>query len=409
MSHLSNVWFKVTDLQVTHGKGCRVTTTDGAEYLDFAAGIAVNSTGHAHPRVAAAIAAQADKFIHAQINVFTHDLAEPLASEAERHHARGHRHVLLRELRCRDHRGRREAREAGHQAPERHRVPGVVPRPDPHGDGDDHLEDRLPGRPCPLPGGVFVSPFPDPLASDQEATINAALKAFDRLLLAETAPSETAAVIMEPVLGEGGYIPAPKPFLEGIAARCREHGILFIADEVQSGFGRTGNWFAIEGYDVEPDIICMAKGIASGFPFAALGTRRELDDLWPKGSHGGTYGGNVLGCAAALATIEIMSEPGFLDNVRSRGQQLRDALAELQQFHPVLRQVRGPGLMVGTSFDDPARVPKVVQHCLHEGRLILMNAGTYGNVIRWMPPLVVTADEIDEAVQAFANALKATA
>jgi 4-aminobutyrate aminotransferase-like enzyme len=153
----------------------------------------------------------------------------------------------------------------------------------------------------------------------------------------------------------------------------------------------------------------MAKGIASGFPFAALGTRRELDDRWPKGSHGGTYGGNVLGCAAALATIDVMSEPGFLDNVRARGQQLRDALAELQQFHPVLRQVRGPGLMVGTSFDDPARVPKVVQHCLHEGRLILMNAGTYGNVIRWMPPLVVTADEIGEAVQVFANALKATA
>jgi 4-aminobutyrate aminotransferase len=216
-------------------------------------------------------------------------------------------------------------------------------------------------------------------------------------------------VIMEPVLGEGGYIPAPKPFLEGIAARCREHGILFIADEVQSGFGRTGNWFAIEGYDVEPDIMCMAKGIASGFPFAALGTRRELDDLWPKGSHGGTYGGNVLGLRGRARDDRRHERAGFLDNVRSRGQQLRDALAELQQFHPVLRQVRGPGLMVGTSFDDPARVPKVVQHCLHEGHLILMNAGTYGNVIRWMPPLVVTADEIDEAVQAFANALKATA
>ena len=253
-----------------------------------------------------------------------------------------------------------------------------------------------------------MAPFPDPLASNQEATIAASLKAFDRLLLSQTAPSETACVILEPVLGEGGYIPAPKAFVEGIVARCREHGIMFIADEVQSGFGRTGNWFAVDALGIEPDIICMAKGIASGFPFAALGTRRELDEHWPTGSHGGTYGGNPMGCAAALATIEVMSEPGFLDNVRARGQQLRDGLSELKERYPVLRQVRGPGLMVASSFEDPARVPAVIQHCLREGRLILMNAGTYGNVIRWMPPLVVTSAEIDEAVSAFANALKAT-
>ncbi len=184
---------------------------------------------------------------------------------------------------------------------------------------------------------------------------------------------------------------------------------MFIADEVQSGFGRTGNWFAVDRYDVEPDIICMAKGIASGFPFSALGTRRELDDQWNKGSHGGTYGGNPIGCAAALATIEVMSEPGFMDNVRSRGSQLRDALSELKERYPVLRQVRGPGLMVGASFEDAARVPAVIEHCLREGRLILMNAGTFGNIIRWMPPLIVTAAEIDEGVEAFAAALKATA
>jgi 4-aminobutyrate aminotransferase-like enzyme len=212
---------------------------------------------------------------------------------------------------------------------------------------------------------------------------------------------------MEPVLGEGGYIPAPRAFIEGIAERCREYGIMFIADEVQSGFGRTGNWFAVDQFDVEPDIICMAKGIASGFPFAALGTRRELDDQWPTGSHGGTYGGNPIGCAAALATIEVMSEPGFLDNVRTRGSQLREALSELKELYPGLRQVRGPGLMVATSFEDQGVVPGVIEHCLREGRVILMSAGTEGHVIRWMPPLIVTAAEIDEAVNAFANALKA--
>lgn len=408
MSHLSNVWFKVTDLQVATGRGCRVTTADGHEYLDFAAGIAVNSTGHCHPKVTAAIAAQAERFIHAQANVFTHDLMEPLAAKLNDITPPSIDTFFFANSGA-------EITEAAvklaKQITKRQNV--IVFQGSFH--GRTHLAMAMTTSKtiyraghAPLPSGIFVSPFPDPLASDQEATINASLRAFDRLLLTQTAPSETAAVIVEPVLGEGGYIPAPAAFIEGIAQRCREHGIMFIADEVQSGFGRTGDWFAVDRYDIEPDIICMAKGIASGFPFSALGTRRELDDQWTKGSHGGTYGGNPIGCAAALATIDVMSEPGFMDNVRSRGNQLSDALSELKEHYPVVRQVRGPGLMVGVSFEDAARVPAVLDHCLREGRLILMNAGTYGNIIRWMPPLVVSAAEIDEAVEAFAAALKAT-
>ena len=137
-------------------------------------------------------------------------------------------------------------------------------------------------------------------------------------------------MIIEPVLGEGGYCPAPPAFLHGVVERCRAHGILFVADEVQTGFGRTGRMFAVEHYDVEPDVICMAKGIASGFPLSALGTRRELDDRWPTGSHGGTYGGNPIGCAAALATIDVLTAPGFLDDVVARGEQLASGLRELQ-------------------------------------------------------------------------------
>ncbi|HSH11330.1 MAG TPA: aminotransferase class III-fold pyridoxal phosphate-dependent enzyme [Ilumatobacter sp.] len=408
MSHLSNVWFKVTDLQVATGRGCRVTTVDGHEYLDFAAGIAVNSTGHCHPKVTAAIAAQAERFIHAQANVFTHDLMEPLAAKLNDITPPSIDTFFFANSGA-------EITEAAvklaKQVTKRQNV--IVFQGSFH--GRTHLAMAMTTSKtiyraghAPLPSGIFVSPFPDPLASDQEATIHASLRAFDRLLLTQTAPAETAAVIVEPVLGEGGYIPAPAAFIEGIARRCREHGIMFIADEVQSGFGRTGDWFAVDSYDIEPDIICMAKGIASGFPFSALGTRRELDDQWTKGSHGGTYGGNPIGCAAALATIDVMSEPGFMDNVRSRGNQLRDALSELKEHYPVVRQVRGPGLMVGVSFEDAARVPAVLDHCLREGRLILMNAGTYGNIIRWMPPLVVSAAEIDEAVEAFAAALKAT-
>jgi 4-aminobutyrate aminotransferase len=408
-SHLSQVWFKVTDLQVASGRGCRVTTTDGHEYLDFAAGIAVNSTGHAHPKVAAAIAAQAERFIHASVNVFTHDLLEPLAAALNGITPPSIDRFFFANSGA-------EITEAAvklaKQATGRPNV--IVFQGSFH--GRTHLAMAMTTSKtvyraghAPLPSGVFVSPFPDPLASDQDATITASLKAFDRLLASQTAPSETACVILEPVLGEGGYVPAPPAFVQGIAERCRAHGILFIADEVQSGFGRTGHWFAVDALGVEPDIICMAKGIASGFPFAALGTRRELDERWPTGSHGGTYGGNPMGCAAALATIDLMSEPGFFDNVRARGQQLRDGLSGLKEYFPDLRQVRGPGLMVATSFEDPARVGPLLRHCLTEGRLILMSAGTHGDVIRWMPPLVVNAGEIDEAVHTFASALKATA
>jgi 4-aminobutyrate aminotransferase len=408
-SHLSNVWFSLTDLKVSHGKGCWVTTTTGEEYLDFAAGIAVNSTGHAHPHVAKAIADQAQRFIHAQVNVFKHDLLEPLAAKLTELTPGAIDTFFFANSGA-------EITEASvklaKQATKRPNV--IVFSGSFH--GRTHLAMAMTTSKtgyraghAPLPSGIFVAPYPDPLAADQDAEVKRALYGFDHLLKAMTAPDETAAVILEPVLGEGGYIPAPAAFMHGIVERCKAHGILFIADEVQSGFGRTGRMFSVEHYGIEPDIICIAKGIASGFPFAALGTRRELDDKWPTGSHGGTYGGNAMGCAAALATIDVMTAPGFLDNVRTRGEQLWNGVRELQKEHKTILDVRGPGLMVGTEFDDAARVAAVQKHCLEEGRLILMNAGTYGRVLRWMPPLVVNEEEINIALRAFENALKATA
>ena len=408
-SHLSNVWFSVTPLQVSHGSGCWVTTTDGEEYLDFAAGIAVNSTGHAHPKVAAAIGAQAQRFIHAQVNVYRHDLLEPLAAKLAELAPGAIDTFFYANSGAEITEG---AVKLAKQVTKRPHV--VVFSGSFH--GRTHMAMAMTTSKTgyraghsPLPAGVFVAPYPDPLAEDHDAEVARALFGFDHLLKSMTAPDETAAVILEPVLGEGGYIPAPPAFIHGIVERCREHGILFIADEVQSGFGRTGKMFAVEHYGIEPDVICMAKGIASGFPFAALGTRRELDDKWTKGSHGGTYGGNAMGCAAALATIEIMQEPGFLPNVVARGEQLQAGIRELQREHPVITQVRGLGLMVGTEFSDPARVSAITQHCLQEGHLILMNAGTYGRTLRWMPPLVVNEREIDLALAAFGAALKATA
>jgi 4-aminobutyrate aminotransferase len=409
MSHLSGVWFKVTDLEVVSGRGCRVTTRDGEEYLDFAAGIAVNSTGHCHPTVVAAIAEQAARGIHLQANVYTHDLLEPLAARLAGLAPGAIDTFFFANS------GAEITEAAVKLAKQATGRPNVIVFAGSF-HGRTHLTMAMTTSKTgyraghsPLPAGVFVAPFPDPLVADVDAEVARALAGLDHLLASMTAPGETAAMIMEPVLGEGGYCPAPPAFLAGVVERCRANGILFVADEVQTGFGRTGKMFAVEHHDVEPDIICMAKGIASGFPLSALGTRRELDDRWPKGSHGGTYGGNPIGCAAALATIDVLTAPGFLAAVEARGRQLADGLRELQREHATVRQVRGLGLMVAVELEDASRVAAVAAHCRDEGRLILMSAGTYNTVVRWMPPLVVDAAEIDAALGAFGAALKATA
>ena len=408
-SHLSDVWFSVTPLHVATGSGCWVTTTDGVEYLDFSGGIAVNSTGHSHPRVVAAIAEQAARFIHAQVNVYRHDLLEPLAARLNDITPAGIDKFFFANS------GAEITEAAVKLAKQVTKRPHIIVFSGSF-HGRTHMAMAMTTSKTsyraghsPLPAGVFVAPYPDHLASDQDAEVARALHGLDHLLKSMTAPDETAALILEPVLGEGGYVPAPPAFIHGLVERCRAHGILFIADEVQSGFGRTGKMFAVDHYGIEPDIICMAKGIASGFPFSALGTRSELDAKWTKGSHGGTYGGNAMGCAAALATIEIMSEPAFMPNVVDRGDQLMSGLRDFQSHDAGITDVRGLGLMVGTEFSDPARVAAIQKHCLHEGRMILMNAGTYGNTLRWMPPLVVSAHEIEIGLAAFGAALKATA
>ena len=269
----------------------------------------------------------------------------------------------------------------------------------------------------PLPSGIFVAPFPSALAhgGDAEAASAASLNAVRHLLASQTAPAETAAVVIEPVLGEGGYVPAPGSFLRGLAELCAEHGILFVADEVQTGFGRTGKMFAVEHHGLRPDVIVMAKGLGSGFPISAIGASAELMARWPKGSHGGTYGGNPIGCAAALATLDVITEPGFLDAVADRGRQLAGELAEMAATDPGIAEVRSLGLMVAvelrhpeTGLPDTARVGAVIGHCLTEGHLILMSAGTYSQSIRFMPPLVVSEAEIDEALRVFQKALEAT-
>ncbi|MEM9038614.1 MAG: aspartate aminotransferase family protein [Actinomycetota bacterium] len=408
VSHLSGVWSKVTDLQVTHGIGSRVVDVAGHEYLDFTAGIAAASTGHAHPKVAQAIADQAERFVHAQINVYSHDVLEPLAQRLTDitpesidtfYFASTSDELLEAAIKMAKHAtGRRNTivfDGAFHGRTHYTMAMSTSRSTDRQGFG-------------PLPAGVFVAPFPDPHASDQEDEVSRALRLLDRLLLTQIGVEEVAAIVIEPVIGERGYIPTPTDFMQGIAERCAAHGILLVVDETQSGAGRTGTMFAVEKLGIEPDVLCMAKGIASGFPFAAFGTRRELDQRWRTGSHSGSSNGNPIGCAAALATIEVLTEPGFLDNVQARGTQLLDGLRDLQQLDQALLHVRGRGLMVATEFDTAERAVAVVEHCRAEHRLLLMTAGTRNRTIRWSPPLIVTSDEIATALKAFADAIRAT-
>lgn len=417
-SHLSDVWFQVTDLPVVSGSGCTVTTVDGTEYLDFTSGIAVTSTGHCHPKVVAAIQEQAARFIHAQVNCYRHDLLEPLADRLAEVTPPGIDAFFFANSGA-------EATEAAVKLAKQ-----VTGRPNVivfsgsfH--GRSHMTMAMTTSKhgyraghSPLPSGIFVAPFPHPWREglDEAESVDRALRAVHHLLLSQTAPGETAAMVIEPVLGEGGYLPVPAGFLRGLQAICAEHGILFVADEVQSGFARTGTMFAIEQAGVTPDVIVMAKGIASGFPISAIGASAELMARWPKGSHGGTYGGNPIGCAAALATIDVLTGPGFLDNVNARGDQLRAGLQSLAREHPVIGEVRGPGLMVGMELANPqtgdadsARVGQLIAHAREESRLLLMNAGTYGNVVRFMPPLVVSEPEMTRALDAVGAALVATA
>jgi 4-aminobutyrate aminotransferase len=417
-SHLSDVWFQVTDLPVVSGSGCTVTTADGAEYLDFTAGIAVVSTGHCHPKVVAAIQDQAAKFIHAQANCYRNPILEQLADRLAEVTPDGIDSFFFANSGA-------EATEAAvklaKQATGRPNV--IVFSGSFH--GRSHLTMAMTTSKhgyragyAPLPAGVFVAPFPHPWREgvSEEESVERALTAIHHLLLSQTAPGETAAMVLEPVLGEGGYIAAPASFLRGVQAICKEHGILFVADEVQTGFARTGTMFAVEPAAVVPDVMVLAKGMASGFPISAIGASAELMARWPKGSHGGTYGGNPIGCAAALATIDVLTEPGFLENVQARGEQLRAGLSEIVVTNGLVGEVRGPGLMVGLELGDPAagthdsgRIGSVIAHCRDEGALLLMNAGSYGNVVRFMPPLVVSEAEIARSLDTVAAAFTATA
>jgi len=414
LDHVSPVWSRAftPSIVVERGEGPYLFTADGKRYLDFTCGIAVTSTGHAHPKVVKAIQEQAARLIHGQANIVYHkpmlELVDALMTIMP---DPGLDSFFFSNSGA-------EIVEAGVKL-----AKAATGRPNVivfsgsfH--GRTHLAMAMTTSKTayragyqPLVPGIFVAPYPYAYAlhMDESTTSEYCIKQLKKLLKSQTAPEETACIVIEPVLGEGGYVPLPASFLPALRALCDEHGILLVADEVQTGFGRTGKFFAVEHFDVRPDILLMAKGIASGLPLSGLAAREELMAKWKPGAHGGTFGGNVVACAAAVATIRVLKEEKLLDNAAERGAQLMDGLRKLQKEFPSIGDVRGIGLMVATEFskngEPDTDAAKAVVKAAYERGLMLLVCGTYDNIVRWIPPLVVTKEQVDEALAIFASAL----
>jgi 4-aminobutyrate aminotransferase len=416
MSRLSPLLKQATPVLAARGEGVHLFDEDGRRYLDFTAGIGVTSTGHCHPKVVAAAQEQVAKLIHAQYTTVMH---RPLLTLAERLGE-----VLPETL------DSVFFSNSGSEAVEaalrlaRHatgRPNVVVFHGSFHGRTIGAASMTTSGTKfragfSPLMGGVAVSPFPTAYRYgwDEETATRFALSELDYLLATVTAPAETAAFVVEPVLGEGGYVPATPGFLQGLRERADRHGILLVVDEVQTGWGRTGRFWGHDHFDVRPDVVITAKGLASGFPLSAIAAPAELmSKAWP-GSQGGTYGGNAVACAAALATLDVIVEERLVDNARVVGESLKGGLEKVQAGHPGIGDVRGLGLMVASEFvtddgqPDAAAALRAQQEASRLG-LLLLTCGPFGNVVRMIPPLVVTEEQVQEALSIWESAVRVAA
>ena len=397
-----------------HGKGCEVWDVDGNRFLDFAAGIAVVSTGHSHPRVVQAIQEQVEKFIHISSD-FYHEKWVELGEQLDRIAPfsepascfmtnSGTESVEAAIKLARYHTGRSEF--IGFLGGIHGRTMGAVT----FTASKPHYHKGF----FPLMAGVVHAPYPDtyhPILNslpgeDYGETVT---RYIEEEILGRILPSdEVAGILVEPVQGEGGYIVPPPGFFPALRRLCDRYGILLIADEVQSGMGRTGQWWGIQNFETEPDILCVAKGIASGVPLGAMIARRRLMS-WPRGSHGNTYGGNPIACAAALATIDLI-DGQYMKNAAQVGQYVMDCLLKIQARQPVIGQVRGIGLMLGLEFvhEHNPRQPaeklrdRVVDLAFERGLLLL---GCGKSTIRLSPPLCVSTAEMDEGLMILEEAI----
>lgn len=398
-----------------HGKGTQVWDVDGNRYLDFAAGIAVCSTGHSHPDVVKAIQQQAEKFIHISSDFYHEkwvqlgeklDEIAPFKEDALAFMTNSGAEAVEAAIKlARYHTGR--PRFIGFHGGFHGRTMGALSFTSSKAVQRRGFNQTMPG--------VTLVPFPNSYRprlqydASREDYGHACVNYIENVIFTyECPPEEVAAILVEPIQGEGGYVMPPDSFFPRLRQLCDKHGILLIVDEVQSGMGRTGKWWAIQNWSTEPDIVCIAKGIASGMPLGAMVARKSVM-TWPPGAHGNTYGGNPMSCTAALETIRLLKN-GFIENAAEVGRYTLDILDEMAVRHPSMGEVRGKGLMIGVEFvKDKAtkeRGTPIRDHIIHSGfehGLLLLGCGR--NTIRLTPPLNVTHQEVDEALEIFEHCI----
>ncbi|HEX3791367.1 MAG TPA: aminotransferase class III-fold pyridoxal phosphate-dependent enzyme [Pseudonocardiaceae bacterium] len=412
MTNLSPLLRQATPVVAARGEGVHLYDEAGRRYLDFTAGIGVTSTGHCHPRVVAAAQEQVSTLIHGQYTTIMHRPLRQLVAKLGE--------VLPPELDSlffvnSGSEAVESALRLARQATGRPNI--IVCHGGFHGRTVAAASMTTSGTRfrsgfSPLMGGVVVTPFPTAYRYgwDEQTATRFALTELDYLLQTVSAPADTAAIIVEPVLGEGGYVPANREFMQGLRERADRHGFLLIMDEVQTGVGRTGRFWGHDHFGVTPDILVTAKGLASGFPLSGIAANEELmAKAWP-GSQGGTYGANAVACAAAVATLDVVREEKLVDNAEAMGKRLRAGLEDIAADNPAIGDVRGLGLMLGSEFvtvegsPDPAAATAAQQAAVDEGLLLLL-CGAFNNVVRMIPALVVDEEAVDEGLRAWSAAV----
>jgi 4-aminobutyrate aminotransferase len=404
---LAGVLPRYYDMVAERGEGSWIVDVEGRRFLDLGAGIAVNATGHCHPAVVEAVVDQARTLLHTSVVVHHRrnvELAErlgalcPFFDEPQVFFCNSGAEAVDGALKLARRTTRRPDVIAFRRAFHGRTLAATTLTT---------AKARYREGYAPLFPGVYHAPYCIPHEhSSAEAAVEATLGELDRLFALQAPPGNVGAMVVEPVLGEGGYVAPPGEWLQGLRDRCDEHGILLVFDEVQCGVGRTGRPFAAETYGVAPDVLLFAKGIASGLPLGGIVAARSLMDRWPTGTHGSTFGGNPVSCAAALATLDVLEREDCYRRARELGAGAVERLRRDVGSHPSVRDVRGIGLMIGVELADKAITQEVAARCLAAG-VIVLSCGPDENVLRLAPPLTIGDDELARGLDVLCGAIAA--
>lgn len=413
--YLSPALSKSTDLIMEKAQGMYITDVNGDTYLDFVQGIAVNAFGHSHPKIVQAAKDQIDKLTTASFNMVNYPTTLELARRLSDKLPGNINSIFFSN-------GGSEANDGAIKLAKAytHRPAIISFKGSFHGRSIGATTVTASNSKYrkyyePMMGSVYFTTYPSkdlcPKGYDEHQRAEYCLNELQQLFDYVVDPEMVAAILMEPVQGEGGYVVPPVEFVKGVRELCDKHGILLILDEIQSGYCRTGKMFASEHFGVVPDIMTMGKAIAGGFPMSAIASTEEIMSKWAPGMHGTTFGGHPVCAAAGLAVLDLIEEENILENVNNQGEYLKSRLNEMQKKYPIMGDVRGLGLMVAVSFHDPKdgspsakMLQEVAKYCL-EHKMITLSCGVHGNGFRFATALNVTKEELDKGLEIFEAAV----